>query len=503
MYQTVADAFDYNCGQPMRAQVPWLVAWIFCSAIRAASADSPLRLADCRLESAVAHGSVAARCGRYQVRENRDSGSKELALHVAVIPALSLKPAPDPLFILSGGPGQSASDFYLTVAPAFERIRRDRDLVLLDQRGTGRSNPLDCALPDDTEVTMRDPEKLPALARKCRASLPGDPRYYTTSVAVRDLDDVRAALGYDKVNLYGISYGTRVAQHYMRRYPGRVRTAILDGAVPADVALGPGAAIEAQHALDSALQRCVQDSQCSRRFPRIAAEFAALQDEVRQEPVTISIPHPLTGSMTTTRLDAPRLSAAIRLLSYSDETVSTLPLLIHEAHSLHQPQALAAQYLRVASAAEEQIAEGMQFAVVCSEDAPRWAREHVTDEALAQTYMGTMFMAGLRAVCEEWPRGLVDPDFDEPLHSAVQTLLLSGSNDPVTPQRYADRIMQGLRNARHVVAAGQGHGQLATGCIPRLMAEFVAAGAAAGLDTACVRNIRPAPFMLSRSAPAP
>src|SRR5262245_15871119 len=160
-------------GQHMRSQVPRWVAWIFCSAIGAAFADEPLRLADCRLESALAGGSVAARCGHYRVPENRDdSHGKELQLHVAVIPALRLKPAADPLFILSGGPGQAASDFYLSVAPAFTRIRRDRDLVLVDQRGTGRSNRLDCSLPDDSEFVVLDPQKLQAVMKECVASLP-------------------------------------------------------------------------------------------------------------------------------------------------------------------------------------------------------------------------------------------------------------------------------------------------------------------------------------------
>jgi pimeloyl-ACP methyl ester carboxylesterase len=488
----------------MGRQVPRLVAWIFCSAIGAAIADSPLHLADCRLESALAGGSVAARCGWYRVRENReDAQSKELQLHVAVVPALRLKPAADPLFILSGGPGQAASDFYLSVAPAFTRIRRDRDLVLVDQRGTGRSNRLDCALPDDSAIIVLDPRKLQGLVQECRARLPGDPRYYTTSIAVRDLDGVRAALGYQKLNLYGISYGTRVAQHYMRRYPGRVRTAILDGAVPAEVALGPDVAIEAQRAIDSTLQRCARDAGCAREFLDIPAQFTALQRQLRKQPLTISVPHPLTGSITSTTLDVARFSAAVRLLSYADETVSTLPLLIHEAQSLREPQALAAQYLRVASDVEEQIAAGMHFAVFCSEDAPRWSQQNVTEEALAKTYIGTAFMSGMRAVCEQWPRGPVDPDFGEPLQTSVPTLILSGSNDPVTPQRYADQIMQGLSHGKHLIGAGQGHGQLATGCIPRLTAEFIAAGSDAELDAACVRNILPTPFMLSRTAPAP
>jgi pimeloyl-ACP methyl ester carboxylesterase len=535
MYQTVASTNTVRGPrtknrQRMRSQVPLLIfwskaakalsttpskgvafagllAWIFCSAIGAAFADEPLRLADCRLESALAGGSAAARCGRYRVRETRDDPhdgvGKELQLHVAVIPALRLKPAADPLFILSGGPGQAASDFYLSVAPAFTRIRRDRDLVLIDQRGTGRSNRLECDLPDDSGFIAFDSQKLQAAVRQCLAALPGDPRYYTTSIAVRDLDEVRAALGYRTLNLYGISYGTRVAQHYMRRYPQRVRSAILDGVVPAEVALGPDIPIEAQRAIDVTLQRCARDAACAQEFPDISAQFTALQAKLRKEPEKLSIQHPLTGALTDTTLDAARLGVAVRLLSYADETVSTLPLLIHEAQSLRDLQSVAAQYLRVESNLQELIAEGRHFAVVCSEDAPRWSQQNVSDEQAAKTYMGTAFMLAMRTVCEEWPRGPVDADFGTPLQSSVPTLILSGGNDPVTPDRYAVQILKGLRNGKHVIAAGQGHGQLATGCIPRLTAEFIATGSAAALDDGCVRNIRPTPFMLSRTAPAP
>src|SRR5688572_5431455 len=205
--------------------VPCLLACsTFCGAINASAAQATLPLRECRLESTIAHGAAAARCGSYVVREDRaDPASRELRLHVAVIPALRLQPERDPLVLLSGGPGQAASDFYLSVAPAFARIRRDRDIVLIDQRGTGRSNRLDCDLPEEGELAAADLERLREAVRTCLAAMPGDPRHYTTSVAVRDLDEVRAALGYDAISLYGVSYGTRVAQHYMRRYPDRVR----------------------------------------------------------------------------------------------------------------------------------------------------------------------------------------------------------------------------------------------------------------------------------------
>ena len=182
----------------MRLQVPRLVAWIFSAQSVLHSPTSPYgsRTAAWRARWLAAAPLPAAATTAFGNRDDPHDNVKELQLHVAVIPALRLKPAADPLFILSGGPGQAASDFYLSVAPAFARVRRDRDLVLVDQRGTGRSNRLDCELPDDSEFIVLDPQKLQAAVRECLAALPGDPRYYTTSVAVRDLDDVRAALGY-------------------------------------------------------------------------------------------------------------------------------------------------------------------------------------------------------------------------------------------------------------------------------------------------------------------
>jgi pimeloyl-ACP methyl ester carboxylesterase len=491
----------------VRRRVQFLT-WIFCSALAgplaSAAAAESLRLGECRLESQAVHGSVTARCGHLRVRENRDDPqSKELQLHVAVIPALRLQPAPDPLFIISGGPGQSASDLYLSVSPAFARIRRDRDIVLVDQRGTGRSNMLDCTLPDDADFTEFEAEDARPVIEKCLAELPGNPRYYTTSIAVRDLEEVRAAGGYESINLYGASYGTRVAQHYMRRYPQRVRAVILDGVVPADLALGPDIALDAQRALDAAFERCARDQACARQFPEIAQQFTALLGRLRKEPVTVSIPDPITGLSAETKLDKERLAGAVRLLSYSDETTSTLPLLIHEAHSLREPRGLAAQYLMVKRAMDTQIAEGMHFSVVCSEDAPRWDSRPVSNEELARTYMGTTFMNAMRAVCALWPRGPVDEDFSVPLRSDIPTLILSGTNDPVTPPQYGEQVLRGLGAAEHLVLAGQGHGQLIVGCVPRLMAQFIDAGSAEPLDAQCIKNIAPAPFMLSRSAPAP
>lgn len=481
--------------------VPWLAAFIFCGAIE--SHAGPLSLEDCRLRSELGSGSVAARCGWLSVPENREQPEgKQVRLHVAVLPSLRLEPAGDPLFVLSGGPGQAAGDFYISIAPALARIRRDRDIVVVDQRGTGRSNRLDCAFPDESDIEFTNPQKLREIVRKCLAGLPGDPRYYTTSIAVRDLDDVRAALGYQQIDLYGVSYGTRVAQHYMRRYPERVRSAVLDGVVPPELALGPTVALDAQAAIDAAFARCTEDAQCNRAFPNLAASFTTLRSKLESQPISLSVPDPLSAEPTPTQLGAPELSAAVRLLSYSDETMSTLPLLIHEAQ-IGQPQGLAAQYLMIKRNLDHQIANGMHFAVVCSEDAPRWNEANVSDAAMAATYIGTTFMTGMRTVCEEWPRGPVDPEFSKPLMSALPTLILSGGNDPATPARYGEQIQRGLSKSKHLVLAGQGHGQIGVGCVPRLVAEFIAAGDIDKVDDACTKTVAPAPFLLSRSAPAP
>jgi pimeloyl-ACP methyl ester carboxylesterase len=288
----------------------------------------------------------------------------------------------------------------------------------------------------------------------------------------------------------------------MRRYPKRVRVAILDGVVPPQLALGPDVALDAQAAIDSAFARCDSNADCKRAFPNIATTFASLRARVEAKPLALAIPDPLSAELTQTQLGTAELSAAVRLLSYSDETASTLPLLIHEAEA-GQPQALAAQYLMIKRSLDTQIANGMHFAVVCSEDAPRWGDSPVSQSALAKTYIGETFMTAMRTICEQWPRGQVDEEFSKPLTSAIPTLVLSGGNDPVTPARYGEQILPGLSKSKHLVLDGQGHGQITIGCMPRIVAEFIASGEVGSLDDSCLQTVGPAPFLLSRSAPAP
>lgn len=454
--------------------------------------------------SAYVGGSVAARCGTFAVPIDRDEpqGAK-LQLHVAVVAALRTEAEPDPLFILSGGPGQAASDFYLAMSPAFARIRRDRDIVIVDQRGTGRSSRLDCPLPNDADLTEADPQLIQTHTGRCLDALAQDPRFFTTSLAVRDLDDVRAALGYQRINLYGISYGTRVAQHYARRYPDRVRSIVLDGVVPPQLALGPRIALDAQAALDAMFDRCASSAACHEAFPTIRRDFDALRARLAKAPLELSIADPVTADSLSLRFGMAELNGAIRLLSYSDETASILPLLIHQAQVANRPQALAAQFEMIKRTMQNQLAYGMHFSVVCSEDAPRWEQENVSREALQATYIGADFMDVMRAICAIWPVGPVDDDFSAPLRSDLPFLLLSGENDPVTPPAYGERIMDGLSRAKHLVLEGQGHGQLGVGCMPRIVARFIASASDAQLGEECLRGVAPTPFLISSSGAAP
>jgi pimeloyl-ACP methyl ester carboxylesterase len=484
-----------------------LVAIIGAAAVvRAAVADSSprLALADCRLDDAEHLRSLSAQCAELEVLEDRAvPSSPRIRLKVAVIPALDRSGPRDPLFVIAGGPGQAATDFYVSTAPAFARVQRERDIVLVDQRGTGGSNALECEYPEEDELADMSPAEIRRLARDCLAALKSDPRHYTTSAAVRDLDEVRAALRYERVNLYGVSYGTRVAQHYMRRFPERVRAVILDGVVPPGLALVADSALQAQRALDLIFERCAADAECHAAFPDPAGAFAALRARLARQPAIVSMPDPVTGKVTRETIRAIHLQIATRFLSYAPERAALLPLLLEEAAERDNLAPLAAQAELLATRYAGALSVGMHNAVVCTEDAPLIDPKRIDRPALEKSYLGTLQLDGLIEVCKVWPRGTIDPDFHAPLVSAAPVLLLSGTADPVTPPGYAEDARRAFSQSLHVVIAGQGHGQLGVGCVPRLLADFLERGTTQGLDISCTRTIAPAPFFTSFTGPPP
>jgi len=276
-----------------------------------------LALEPCRLEPPGRFASVAAECGRLSVPENRAlPQGRQLQLFVARVPAVSRRKRPDPLFVIAGGPGQSTAEFYASVAPAFARVARERDIVLVDQRGTGRSHRLDCAF-DDESVLAVDPQVLAPAVRRCREQLAAtaDLRAFTTGAAVEDLEAVRRALKVGRINLYGVSYGSRVAEHYARRHPEATRALILDGVVAPQTVLGPDFAQDAEAALARILERCRQETRCRERFADPAADYHALQARLAARPVALNPADPRSGERRALEFGNAQLELVLRLAS--------------------------------------------------------------------------------------------------------------------------------------------------------------------------------------------
>jgi pimeloyl-ACP methyl ester carboxylesterase len=469
----------------------------------AAAPPTGLALSDCRLEHPLQLSSEAALCGVLEVPEDRDApeGAK-IGLRVAEVPALNRTSKAAPLFLLAGGPGQSAVDLYTSVAAAFALIHRDHSVVMVDQRGTGGSAPLACDYPDDWQSTDEDIARIRAATSACLAKFGPRVRNYTTSVAVQDLDAVRRALGFREIDLYGSSYGTRVAEVYMRRYPAAVHAVILDGVIDPERALGPDTPLDGERALYRIIARCEESQACAEAYRSLPQDLAALRKRFGPETVSVTLSDPSTGALVSVPFNRGMLGAALRFLSYSGAQAALLPELIHEgAQGRLAP--LAAQALMMGRQIGEQLASGMQNSVICSEDVPYFELDAGARQRLEATYQGVTQLDALRVICGIWPRGPVDPDLHAPLRSEIPTLLLSGEDDPVTPPDAADRAARGLTRHRSLLLAGEGHGQLATGCVPKLMARFLDAEEPERIDSGCLATHVASPFFLSATGPAP
>jgi pimeloyl-ACP methyl ester carboxylesterase len=473
----------------------------------AAAPPPALKLTPCRLTHPSQLVSVEAQCGRLSVPEDPAApGGRQIQLFVARVPAVSERGRPDPLFLLAGGPGLAATTFYTGVAPVFDRIHRDRDIVLVDQRGTGASNALTCPGNPDPDA----PDSTAALtqeARSCLATLAvhANVADYTTSLAVRDLDAVRAALHYDTINLYGGSYGTRVAQHYLRRYPEHTRAVILDGVVPPQMTLGASLALDAQSALERIFARCVADTACHARFGDPDRTFDSLLTRLKAQAVAVAVPDPFTGVTRKFNFDAADLGVVVRLSSYATEQAALLPLALDEAQAHANFAPVAGLMLQVTHSLDNLLAYGMHNSVVCAEDVPDYGVSADERARLAQTYMGTAQLDALESICALWPRGPVDADFHQPLDSDKPVLLLSGSDDPVTPPSYAQQAARGLHNSLQVVVSGMSHGQITAPCAARLLSRFIELGTIRGLDAelACIHLTVPTAFLTSFTGPPP
>ena len=456
------------------------------------------RLHSCRSDE----GPTDALCGTVTVFENRHTGiGRQIRLWVVVLPSLASSPTADPLFFLAGGPGQAATKLASQVRVFFSDIQRTRDIVLVDQRGTGKSNPLDCRSDASSLRELTESGKT-ALARlqRCLQGYDADVRLYTTDIAMDDLDDVRAFLGYDRINLYGGSYGTRAALVYVRQHREHVRSIVLDGVAPTDMRLPLFTARDAQRALDQALADCGAEEACRKAFPGMPSRVRALITSLDQHPRRVRIVHPRTGIAEEVEVDARLVAGVLFNALYSPLTASIVPALVERAEA-NDFQSLFALALAGEDAGEN-MSIGMQLSVLCSEDAPRVSPGDLTKE-LSGSVFGSHLVRSQLDACAMWPKAAVDASYYRPIDSNVPALVLSGDIDPVTPPSWGASVVEHLSRGIHIVLPSTGHGVVTTPCGNRLVTDFIERGSREGLDTACVSTVRRPPYFVTPAGPDP
>jgi pimeloyl-ACP methyl ester carboxylesterase len=482
----------------------WLLtvgAWALPGAATPSSAaqgpPSHLALAPCRLPGV----KRKVRCGRFEVYEDRARhAGRKISLSVVVLPSIGPGREPDPVFVFEGGPGESAVESAAGEAAGNADINRKRDIVLVDVRGTGDSNGLQCKALQGHEGVLGFLESfLPVEGvRACRRDLEprADLKLYTTTAAVDDVDDVRAALGYDRVNLQGGSYGTFAALNYMRRHPGHVRTAVLVGVVPPDTRMPLYFARDAQTALDQVIAACARDSSCHTAFPDPAGEMGRLLARLEAQPAEVTIKDPKTGQPLKIVLGRSAAAQTIRYMLYLPITAAQIPLQVHMAAQGDFARLAETAYFWGNLAAS--MAHGFFLSVTCAEDVPLFTPAGAEDAAKG-TFLGDFRARVQKAACAEWPRGETPAGFTQPVRSEAPTLLISGERDPVTPAAWAERAARSLPRSKLLVVPGGGHGfdgEKGVDCLDRLATKFVERGTERDLDTSCVARVQPVPFAL-------
>ena len=448
-------------------------------------------------------------CAAIDVPEDYDKPEgKKISIFIIRLKAIGKSVTDDPLVLIQGGPGAAASETFIIPGMGFDKVLQQRDIFLIDQRGTGKSNKLQCdSLEDPSQSLTDDLTEIRKLTQACFDDLAkdNDLTLYTTSVAIKDYEQVRTALGYQHWNVYGVSYGTRVALHYLRQYPNSIRTLMLDGVVYPELNLGPDIAHQSQRALDQLIQRCLQAPDCDKAFPNFDEGVESLLNRLEQTPLVFEMENFTSGSKETIEFSKSYLVILIRLALYNDASTAILPLLLYEAYANNNFSPLARNASEIMQSVGGALSIGMHNSVVCTEDIPFIDGDYLEKdkEKLEKTYMGTAVIDLLKLTCEIWPSGKIDSNFKEPLKSGKPVLLMSGSADPITPPEYAQHVETSLTNSTHLVVSGHGHGVARVGCMSTLIAQFIDTQAPAELDPSCLNKQLPDPFFIDFNGPAP
>ena len=440
-------------------------------------------------------GGFPAACGSLQVPEDRGNPTgRVIPLDVVVIPAASERPAADPVFFLAGGPGGAATESWANAPQVFPAIHHDRDIVLVDQRGTGGSNELLFPpAPDVSSLPRSDGwRKVERWAKGALEGLNGDIRYYTSAIAADDLDDVRVALGYDLIDLYGGSYGATLAQYYLRQHEAHVRAVVLDGGTLVDVPIVELMAARSQDALDRVLARCHSDAGCHASYPDPARDLRKALRRLSHPVKTDAVDY---GSGEHVVLTSDSLAGSLHDLLVTGQS-GEIPRLLHlTAEADYEPlTSLVLAALRQPDPGQL----AMFWSIECSE---RWAahdRDHIAEAGVGSYYLPVMLDADrdLDLGCSLMPRVPTPADDGRPIRSDVSILLLNGTLDPQDPPANVADAATELPNSL-VIVATQAHAFDHIGCMPDVVAAFIEAGIVKGLDTTCVGELPTPPSSTS------
>ena len=450
--------------------------------------DTAIRLAPCR----VPKSSETVLCAKYSVFENRAArAGRRITLNVIVLPALGPKPASDPVFVLVGGPGLGAASTVTGTSEWFAaKARQDRDIVFIDQRGTGSSNRLTCRFGDGSTLQRSFHDLFPIdQVRACRDTLEpvADVRLYTTSIAMDDLDEVRTALGYQQINLYGSSYGAQAALQFLRQHPERVRTVALAGVATPEAKQPLQFARAAQDAMNALIEDCAADAACRGAFPNLKLEFDSVLASFATGPVTIELSRPPGNVSEPISMSRGVFVERLRLMLYDLESARRVPLLIHRA--------AAGDWVPFATTSPGGVAAGvpaMYMTVTCSETMAFITEAEIVRES-RDTFVGEYRTRTHLAACREWPRADVPPGYYDPFASDVPVLILSGELDAATPARFGATAARSLPNSRQIVIRNAAHAYWYD-CMQNLVAEFISKGSARELDVSCAPQLRRPPF---------
>ena len=455
--------------------------------------ESKLSLKDCHLDGI----KEQVKCGQLTVPENYSiKDGEQISINFAILPAIDNSDNKTPLMFLAGGPGQAAVELASGLRRAFSEIRKTRDIILVDQRGTGKSHPLSCEdISIDKNVYQLIPEDFSEQEIKdCLAEFTGDLSQYNSENAIRDFDAVREALGHQQINIYGGSYGTRAGLVYMRMFPDSLRSVVLDSVGPIEVPIGLFGQSSAQ-SFQLVLDHCQQEDACNNAYPNLADEFGQLMTRLADKPVSITIPHPRLGTNTEFVISKSKMLGTIFQQLYAVPSRSLIPLIIHQAF-LNNYLPLAG--LIAMTDGVQMVYIGLLFNITCNEDFPRITAEMSAKDA-DNSFGGDNSQLGFKKACAVWPQYRPSEEFYQTVTADIPTLILSGELDPVTPPSNGNFPATTLPNSHHIVVDNVSHGvATSTGtCGVLMINEFLTSLTPKELDETCLEDVPAESFMSS------